>query len=236
MLVISLRLPLGVDILALFSEWFIFLFAAGVRCESLIQLQAQTRRNMNKPSKFALALAFAAITATGAASAQTVDNWKNGSNELNWMNGTNELCWRDAFWTPATGAQGCDGVAKPVAANPMADKISIKAEALFDFDKAIVKPEGKKLLDQVVAQTQAIKLETIIAVGYTDSIGTVDYNIKLSQRRAAAVKAYLVSKGIDPNRVTTEGKGKSNPVADNKTAAGRAKNRRVEVEIIGSKK
>jgi OOP family OmpA-OmpF porin len=191
---------------------------------------------MNKPSKFALALAFAAIAASGVASAQTVDNWKNGSNELVWKNGTNELCWRDNFWTPATGVVGCDGVAKPVAPNPMADKISIKAEALFDFDKAIVKPEGKKLLDQVVAQSAAIRLETIIAVGHTDSIGTVDYNIKLSQRRAAAVKAYLVSKGIDPNRITTEGKGKSNPVADNKTAAGRAKNRRVDVEIIGSKK
>jgi OOP family OmpA-OmpF porin len=190
---------------------------------------------MNKPSKFALALAFAAFTATGAASAQTVDNWKNGSNELIWMNGTNEHCWRDAFWTPATAAQGCGDLAKKIAATPMADKISIKAEALFDFDKAIVKPEGRRLLDQVAAQQQAIKLETIIAVGHTDSIGSVDYNLKLSQRRAAAVKAYLVSKGIDANRITTEGKGKSNPVADNKTAAGRAKNRRVDIEIIGSK-
>jgi len=186
---------------------------------------------MNKPSKFALALAFAAISATGVASAQTVDNWKNGSNELIWKNGSNELCWQNNFWTPATASADCG---KPKA-NPMADKVSIKAEALFDFDKAIVKPEGKKLLDQVVAQQKAIKLETIIAIGHTDSIGSDAYNQGLSERRAAAVKAYLVTQGIDANRITASGKGKSQPIADNKTAAGRAKNRRVDVEIIGSK-
>jgi len=172
---------------------------------------------MNKPSKFALALAFAAISATGVASAQTVDNWKNGSNELIWKNGSNELCWQNNFWTPATAAAEC--VKK--TAQPMADKVSIKAEALFDFDKAIVKPEGRKLLDQVVGRAQAINLETIIAIGHTDSIGSDAYNQALSVRRAEAVKAYLVTKGVAANRITASGKGKSNPVADNRTAAGR---------------
>jgi OOP family OmpA-OmpF porin len=211
---------------------YFFTFAAGVRCESLIQLQAQSRRNMNKPSKFALALAFAAFTATGVASAQTVDNWKNGSGELIWKNGSNELCWQDNFWTPATAAAEC--VKK--SGQPTADKISIKAEALFDFDKAIVKPEGRKLLDQVAARQAQINLETIIAVGHTDWIGSDAYNQALSVRRADAVKAYLVSKGVPANRITASGKGKANPVADNRTAAGRAQNRRVDVEIIGSKK
>ena len=187
---------------------------------------------MNKTSKIALALAFAAITASGVASAQAVDNWRNGTNELTWKNGTNELCWQNNFWTPATASVDCG---KPKA-NPMADKVSIKAEALFDFDKAIVKPEGRKLLDQVVGRAQAINLETIIAIGHTDSIGSDAYNQALSVRRAEAVKAYLVTKGVAANRITASGKGKSNPVADNRTAAGRAQNRRVDVEIIGSKK
>lgn len=193
---------------------------------------------MNKPSKFALALAFAAVTASGVASAQTVDNWRNPFGDV-WKNGTNELCWRDAFWTPATGIPGCDGVpvaqqkAKPA---PMAAKVVFNADTFFDFDKSTLKPEGRQLLDQVAQQARGIELETIIAVGHTDSIGTDAYNQKLSERRAASVKAYLVSKGIDPNRIYTEGKGKKNPIASNKTKEGRAQNRRVEIEIVGSRK
>ena len=110
------------------------------------------------------------------------------------------------------------------------------ADAFFDFDKAVLKPEGKAKLDDLVGKIQGINLEVIIAVGHTDSVGTDAYNQKLSVRRAEAVKAYLVSKGIDKSRVYTEGKGEKQPVADNKTAAGRAKNRRVEIEVVGTQK
>ncbi|MCB5363988.1 OmpA family protein [Pusillimonas sp. CC-YST705] len=195
---------------------------------------------MNKPSKFAMALAIAAFSAAGAASAQTVDNWQNPYGDV-WKNGTNELCWRDAFWTPATGIPGCDGVPvaqqapAPVVA-PAASKVVLNADTFFDFDKSTLKPEGRQVLDQVAAQAANLNLETIIAVGYTDSIGTVEYNLGLSKRRAAAVKDYLVSKGIDPNRIYTEGKGKADPVASNATAAGRAQNRRVEIEIVGTRR
>ncbi|NBO15990.1 MAG: OmpA family protein, partial [Betaproteobacteria bacterium] len=90
-------------------------------------------------------------------------------------------------------------------------------------------------LDGLVDKIKAIKLEVVIAVGHTDSVGSDAYNQKLSVRRAEAVKAYLVTKGIEKNRIYTEGKGERSPVADNKTAAGRAKNRRVEVEVVGTR-
>jgi len=99
----------------------------------------------------------------------------------------------------------------------------------------VVKPEAKAKLDELVNQIRGINLEVVIAVGHTDSIGSEAYNQRLSVRRAEAVKAYLVSKGIEANRIYTEGKGEKQPIADNKTAAGRAKNRRVEVEVVGTR-
>ena len=194
---------------------------------------------MNKPSKIALALAFAAATATSAVSAQTVDNWQNPFGDV-WMNGTNELCWRNAFWTPATGIAGCDGV--PVASAPApvvaptATKVVLNADTFFDFDKDTLKPEGRQVLDQVAAQVDTLNLETLIAVGHTDSIGSEQYNQGLSERRANSVKNYLVSKGIAADRVYTEGKGETSPIADNATREGRAQNRRVEIEIVGTRK
>ncbi|MCG3189294.1 MAG: Outer membrane porin F [Burkholderiaceae bacterium] len=86
-----------------------------------------------------------------------------------------------------------------------------------------------------MAKTAGVNLEVIIAVGHTDNVGSDSYNQKLSVARAESVKAYLVSKGIEKNRVYTEGKGKKQPVADNKTAEGRAKNRRVEIEVVGTR-
>ena len=82
------------------------------------------------------------------------------------------------------------------------------ADAFFDFDKSVLKPEGKAKLDDLTGKVKDINLEVIIAVGHTDSVGSDAYNQKLSVKRAEAVKAYLVSKGIEKNRVYTEGKGK----------------------------
>jgi OOP family OmpA-OmpF porin len=200
---------------------------------------------------------------TAADGGNRVDNWVNGNGELVWRNGTNQLCWRDANWTPATAAKGCDGalvpppppapavappppppVATPPAPAPTpappppppaATKVTYAADAFFDFDKSVLKPEGRAKLDDLIGKVKDINLEVIIAVGHTDSVGTDNYNQRLSVRRAEAVKAYLVSKGIEKNRVYTEGKGEKQPVADNKTAEGRAKNRRVEIEVVGTR-
>ena len=117
----------------------------------------------------------------------------------------------------------------------MPTKVTYAADAFFDFDKSVLKPEGKAKLDDLVSKVKGINLEVIIAVGHTDSVGSNAYNQRLSVRRAEAVKAYLVSKGIERNRIYTEGKGEKQPVADNRTAEGRAKNRRVEVEVVGTR-
>ena len=210
---------------------------------------------MKKLNKVAMLFASAALAT--AAGAQTVDNWRNGTGELVWKNGTNELCWRNANWTPATAAAGCDGAIVPPKAAPApaaaapaaapapapaparppaaATKVTYAADTFFDFDKAVLKADGKAKLDDLVGKVKAINLEVIIAVGHTDSVGADAYNQKLSVRRAEAVKAYLVSKGIEKNRVYTEGKGEKQPVADNKTKEGRAKNRRVEIEVVGTR-
>ena len=183
--------------------------------------------------------AFVATAALAtAAMAQNVDNWRNSTGDV-WKNSTGD-CWRDSNWTPATAAPGCGAAAPaaPKAAAPVAaaSKVTYAADAFFDFDKAVVKPAGKAKLDDLVAKIKGINLEVIIAVCHTDSIGSDAYNQKLSVRRAEAVKAYLVSKGIEKNRVYTEGKGEKQPVASNKTKEGRAKNRRVEIEVVGTRK
>ena len=222
---------------------------------------------MKKFNKVAMVLASAALAT--AASAQSVDNWRNGTGQA-WKNGSNELCWRDANWTPATAAAGCDGaIAAPRAAAPApapapapraaapapaaaapraaapaarpapppaaATKVTYAADTFFDFNKSVLKADGKAKLDDLAGKVKAINLEVIIAVGHTDSAGSDAYNQKLSVKRADAVKAYLTTKGIEKNRVYTEGKGEKQPVADNKTDAGRSKNRRVEIEVVGTR-
>jgi OOP family OmpA-OmpF porin len=192
---------------------------------------------MNKTLK--LVLAGVISVAATATSAQNVDNWVNSSG-LNWKNGDGTLCWRDANWTPATASANCDGWLAPkkaaAAAKPSVtqSKITLQADTLYDFNKSDLKPEGKATLDKIARDLSKIKLEVIIAVGNTDSVGSDAYNMALGQRRAQSVKAYLVSKGVDGSRIYTESKGKSNPVANNATDEGRAKNRRTDIEVVGT--
>ena len=136
----------------------------------------------------------------------------------------------------------CAGApARPAAPAPAArpapasvrQAVVIQADALFDFDKSVLRPDGRKSIDDALAKLKGVDLELVIATGHTDSRGSDAYNQKLSERRAATVKEYLVSKGIPASKITTIGKGESQPVATNKTAEGRQKNRRVDVEFKG---
>ena len=177
------------------------------------------------------------------------------------------LCWRTTRWTPATAIKECDPdlvkkeeAPAPKAAQtppppppaappkPAAEKVTLAADALFDFDKAVLRPEGKTTLDGLLTKIKDIKLEVIIAVGHADRIGSDKYNQNLSEKRAAAVKDYLVGKGLEPNRVYTEGKGKKQAVtgdkcnkmgqehrSNKKLVACLQPDRRVEIEVIGTK-
>ena len=175
------------------------------------------------------------------------------------------LCWRTGYWTPAMATKECDPdlvpkkaepapapiVAPPAPApavtpapTPVAEKVTLSADALFDFDKSVLRSDGKEKLDDLVDKLKAVDVQTIIDIGYTDRIGSKAYNLKLSDRRAETVKAYLVGKGVAADRILAKGKGKENPV----TTPGQCKghvtrklikclqpDRRVEIEVIGTR-
>lgn len=225
---------------------------------------------MNKTAKNTLMAVLAATLGLSASLAQA-----QAMNSVYVIDGRGEvatsgtgLCWRTGFWTPAAAAtdkNGCKcdkdlipkevcepkkaaGPATPAAAaakKPMGEKITVAADALFDFNKSTLRPEGKAKLDDVAAKSQKLVLEVVIAVGHADRIGGAAYNQKLSEKRAAAVKDYMVAKGIPANRIYTEGKGSKQPVTkpdqckgpkSAKVIACLQPDRRVDIEIIGTSK
>jgi OOP family OmpA-OmpF porin len=213
----------------------------------------------NKPARIIAPLLTAAAALTLAAPSALTQTqgksgyWVNPSSSLVWKNAVGQ-CWRAGYWTPAHAIMECDPdlLPKPVAAvvppvaqarapkpapapapAPTVQRVTLSADALFDFDKAVVKPEGRSKLDELLGSQT--RIDSISAVGHTDSIGSDAYNQKLSQRRAEAVKSYLISKGVPADRIRTDGRGEKQPVADNRTRDGRALNRRVEIEVTGTR-
>jgi OOP family OmpA-OmpF porin len=180
------------------------------------------------------------------------------------------LCWRQLYWTPAMAIVQCDPdlVPKPPAPPPPAppaaappppppapapkpapapapqvQKITLASKALFDFDKSVLKPEGKAAIDtEIISKLGQIqKLELVLVTGHTDPIGTQQYNQKLSERRADAVRDYLVSTGVARDKIETLGRGKTQPIPGvvcqqknfKELIACYAPLRRVEVEVKG---
>src|SRR3972149_1507752 len=193
--------------------------------------------HMNKkswmPRPTAAGLAMSA-TSLNVAAQSTDGYWRQGVGGPVWKNPYNQ-CWRAGYWTPAMAIAECDPDLVPNPApkptpppppppvkpavkpkpkpKPVPEKVTLAAAVLFDFDKSILKTEGKNKLDDLATKVKAINLEVVIAIGHTDSIGSDAYNQKLSVRRAESVKAYMVSKGVEPNRIYTEGKGEKQPLA-----------------------
>jgi OmpA-OmpF porin, OOP family len=188
--------------------------------------------------------------------------WRSGS--YGGTPGVNDtLCWRTGYWTPAMAIIECDPdlVPKPAAAPPpppppppappppppppapSVQKITLASKALFDFDKDVLKPEGKAAIDrEVISKLKDVsKLELVLVTGHTDRIGTQAYNQKLSERRANAVRDYLVSKGVAKDKIETLGMGKTQPIPGlvcnqknfKELVACLAPDRRVEVEVKG---
>lgn len=159
-------------------------------------------------------------------------------------------CVQTIEWTEALAIPGCDGKpvikeepkveetvveAAPVPAPAPAPlkAVEFDATALFDFDKDVIKAAGQEHLRDLAEQIKSLQAERIEVGGHTDSTGPAAYNQALSERRAAAVKDFLINQGVDADLISTTGYGMNQPVADNATAAGRAKNRRVEVTLYG---
>jgi OmpA-OmpF porin, OOP family len=187
-------------------------------------------------------------------------------------------CVRAGHWTAGNAAEPCDRVARadvpppapvaiapepklepapaplaqavpaPEAPRPVIQKLTLSTDVLFDFNSAELKEAGKRKLDELAGQVKDANVDEIIAIGHADRIASEDFNLKLSEARAQAVKDYLASKASNANRVTAQGKGESSPVtgedcknmgpergSNKKLVACLQPDRRVEIEVLGTR-
>lgn len=176
------------------------------------------------------------------------------------------LCWHSSYGPPPASTIECDpnfvpapvaqaakpapqplvvtAVAPKPAPKPATERVTLDADTLFDFDKAMLRPAGREALDEFYSKIKEINPETIMVVGHADRFGSENYNQHLSEQRGEAVKTYLVSKGIEPSHIHTEGKGEMQPVTKTgecdsgkkaKVIACLQPDRRVEIDVVGSK-
>jgi OOP family OmpA-OmpF porin len=186
-----------------------------------------------KTSKIILLNVFSLVTLAigniASADEATKDGYVTDSSG-NIVRSAYNLCWHSGFWTPAMAIEGCDPVKKaaPIIADatppaepaPVVQKkpvfitYTLQAEALFAFDKSELSERGKqRISDEIISKMkEAPQDEVVVITGYTDRIGSKEYNMKLSQRRADAVRAYMVEQGIDGSRIETAARGEADPV------------------------
>ncbi|NIR30086.1 MAG: OmpA family protein [Gammaproteobacteria bacterium] len=218
-------------------------------------------RGANKTKALCLLAGLGVALASLPIAADQGRYWRDAQGNL-WRNGSDE-CVRTGAWTPKGYTPGCDpeppkaqpGQSEPgspaggagetihVAAletpteSTEPQPIELDTVTLFDLDSARIRPEGVKALNAIAVDAErAAKLDAVEVVGHADSTGPEGYNHRLSERRALSVKEQLVSAGIDPALIRTEGRGETDPIATNATAEGRQQNRRVVVRIRGAGK
>jgi OOP family OmpA-OmpF porin len=214
---------------------------------------------MKKSVALSLLAALSAMVSMQAISATSAPNGYAVNSTGQIVTNNFGQCWHTGFWTPAMAIPGCDGVpanegvpTSPKATAPApAPAVAVAAPAPvpapktiftdkpitieganFDTGSAKLKSAAFGQLDTVVEFAAKYKEANLAVVGYTDNRGNEAANQILSRERAESVKAYLTGKGVAASRITTDGKGSANPVGDNKTAAGRAQNRRVEINSV----
>jgi OOP family OmpA-OmpF porin len=185
----------------------------------------------------------------------------------NFVTSSAGYCWKTSQWTPALAVEPCDPVPRKVVVAPepkpappppqvepappppppkiVIQSVDLSTDALFAFDQAALRPEGRARLDDLARQLGDVRVDSVIVVGHADRIGSPEYNQKLSERRANSVKEYLASAvSIPADRINVEPKGATEPVTRREDCRGKAgdeaiaclaPDRRVTVEVAGTK-
>ena len=195
-------------------------------------------------------MAIVAATALSANVAIAHEGGVAGEGNLGSMGGHTVLdgsgkCVKTSSWSKEVATKECNPelFPEPVAQaappppppppQPSYEKVTISATALFDFDSDVLKDEGKAAIQDLSdsIKSKGGSVVDVDVVGHTDSTGPEEYNEQLSLRRATSVKNYMVEQGVDAGIIDVSGKGETMPIADNSTRAGRAQNRRVEINV-----
>ncbi|WBF65265.1 MAG: OmpA family protein [Candidatus Kinetoplastibacterium crithidii] len=178
---------------------------------------------MKKSLKMALIIACAAIATSGNAVTNEKNCWTDSfGNPI--KNGTNELHWKNSITS--------NNLKNKVDNASLEKKISLNKNTFFDFDSYILKSESINLLDTIIEDLKNIDIDKVIISGFTDAKGNANYNNKLSENRAESVKNYLIHNGIKSSFISIKANGSKDPIADNNSEEGRAKNRRAEIKVF----